>query len=334
MTLTLYDVPPDLSGTIAIGGPPVSLTLGPVPGQNATLTFNGTAAQRVSLRLSNVTIGNTSCCGAKISMLKPDGTTVVPPILVGTFGATITATLPVTGAYSIGIDPQGAYTGGITLTLSRSKDGSAATGPAPGSAHSLGPSRCRALRPMAFESAAATESGRSNRSGDSDRARRIDGPTPERSRHALCLTRRHPRPGAARVVGRSGAWQRRLARVPPRMQLLPGAGPTGPAAGTRPTPRSTFPSRSRRRWPSWPRWPTARAASRSRSRPTVRARTSSRLASKRAIAGGCSRATACLSSSRAAGTSQEKGAGIAGPFRLQVQVVPRSRAARSSGYSR
>jgi subtilisin family serine protease len=118
MTLTLYDVPPDLTGTIAIGGGPVSLTLGPVPGQNATLTFNGTAAQRVSLRLTNVTIGNTSCCGAKISMLKPDGTTVVPPILVGTFGATINATLPVTGTYSIVIDPQQAYVGGITLTLS------------------------------------------------------------------------------------------------------------------------------------------------------------------------------------------------------------------------
>ena len=117
MTLNLYDVPPDLTGTIAIGGGPVSLTLAPTPGQNATLTFNGTAAQRVSLRLSNVTIGNTSCCGAKISILKPDGTTVVPPILVGTFGATITATLPVTGVYSIVVDPQQAYVGGITLTL-------------------------------------------------------------------------------------------------------------------------------------------------------------------------------------------------------------------------
>ena len=106
MTLTLYDVPPDLTGTIAIGGPPVGLTLGPVPGQNAALTFNGTAGQRVSLRLSNVTIGNTSCCGARISMLKPDGTNLVPPILVGTFGATITATPPLTGAYSIVVDPQ------------------------------------------------------------------------------------------------------------------------------------------------------------------------------------------------------------------------------------
>jgi subtilisin family serine protease len=118
MTLTLYDVPADLTGTIAIGGGPVSLTLAPVPGQNATLTLSGTATLRVSLRLSNVTIGNTSCCGARISLLKPDGTTVVPPILVGSFGATINATLPVTGTYSIVVDPQQAYVGGITLTLS------------------------------------------------------------------------------------------------------------------------------------------------------------------------------------------------------------------------
>jgi hypothetical protein len=117
MTLNLYGVPPDAIGTIAIGGGPVTMTLAPTPGQNGTLTFAGTASQRVSLRLSNVTIGNTSCCGAKISLLKPDGTTVVPPILVGTFGATITATLPVTGTYSIVVDPQQAYVGSITLTL-------------------------------------------------------------------------------------------------------------------------------------------------------------------------------------------------------------------------
>ena len=118
MTLTLYDVPPDATGSIAVGGPPVTLSLTPVPGQNAMLGFDGTAGQRVSLRLSNVTIGNSSCCGAKISPLKPDGTNLVPPILVGTFGATISATLPVTGRYSIGVDPQGAYVGSITLTLS------------------------------------------------------------------------------------------------------------------------------------------------------------------------------------------------------------------------
>ena len=118
MTLTLYDVPSDLSGTIVAGGPPVSLTLAPIPGQNATLRFDGTANQRISLRLSNVTIGASTCCGVQIAVYKPDGTSLIPPRLVGTTGATLTATLPVNGQYSIGIDPQGANTGGITLTLS------------------------------------------------------------------------------------------------------------------------------------------------------------------------------------------------------------------------
>ncbi len=118
MTLTLSDVPPDASGSIVAGGAPASLMLGPTPGQNAALRFDGTAGQRISLRLTNVTIGTSACCGTRISLTKPDGTNVIPPALVGTTGATMTATLPVTGQYSILVDPQGANTGGLTLTLS------------------------------------------------------------------------------------------------------------------------------------------------------------------------------------------------------------------------
>ena len=58
MTLTLYDVPPDVSGSIVDRRGAGQPRLGPAPGQNATLRFDGTAGQRVSLRLSNVTIGN------------------------------------------------------------------------------------------------------------------------------------------------------------------------------------------------------------------------------------------------------------------------------------
>jgi len=111
-------VPPDVSGSIVAGGGPVSLALGPTPGQNAMLRFDGTAGQRISLRMSNVTIGTSACCGTRISLLKPDGTNLISPALVGTSGVTMTATLPVTGQYSILVDPQAANTGGITLTLS------------------------------------------------------------------------------------------------------------------------------------------------------------------------------------------------------------------------
>jgi len=117
ITLTLYNVPADVTGTITAGGSAVTGTIG-TPGQNGAYTFSGTVNQRVSLKLSNVTIGTSQCCSVRISILKPDGTTLVAPTLVGTSGGFIdTTTLPVAGSYTIVIDPQGADTGSITLTL-------------------------------------------------------------------------------------------------------------------------------------------------------------------------------------------------------------------------
>src|SRR5205085_5207501 len=57
VTLTLYDVPADISTSITPGGSPATVTVG-TPGQNARLTFSGTNGQRVSLLLTNDTIGN------------------------------------------------------------------------------------------------------------------------------------------------------------------------------------------------------------------------------------------------------------------------------------
>ena len=111
-TLTLYDVPADVSGSIAIGGGPLPLSIA-TPGQNARITFDGTAGRAISLRLSSVTISS-----SYLSILKPDGTTLVPKTLVGASDRTITATLPANGSYTIVIDPQAAATGNMTLTLS------------------------------------------------------------------------------------------------------------------------------------------------------------------------------------------------------------------------
>src|SRR4029079_18477087 len=76
MTLTLYDVPPDATAAISPSGPPVTVTTA-VPGQNAAATFCVPAGQRVSLALTNVTIGSSSCCSARVSVTKPDGSTLV-----------------------------------------------------------------------------------------------------------------------------------------------------------------------------------------------------------------------------------------------------------------
>jgi len=115
-TLTLYDVPPDASTAIVPGGAPVAVSTA-VPGQNARVTFAGTSGQRVSLDVSDVTVGTSVCCSTKVSILRPDGRTLAGTT-VGTNGGFIdTQTLPSTGTYTILVDPQSSPTGAATLTL-------------------------------------------------------------------------------------------------------------------------------------------------------------------------------------------------------------------------
>src|SRR5215211_692790 len=112
---TLYDVPPDVRGSLTVGDPSVNVSLG-TPGQNATLTFSGTAGQRVTVRASNVTIGTSTCCTFVLSIKRPDGV-VIGSTLFGTNGGGLSATLPATGSYSVLMDPQAAASGGATLGL-------------------------------------------------------------------------------------------------------------------------------------------------------------------------------------------------------------------------
>jgi Subtilase family len=116
-TLRLHDVPPDAAASITPGGAAVSVSAG-VPGQNARLTFSGTAGRRISLKLTDVTIGNSSFSSAKVSILNPSGTTLVSPTYFGTSGGFVDVkTLPSTGTYTILIDPQSTAVGGVTTTL-------------------------------------------------------------------------------------------------------------------------------------------------------------------------------------------------------------------------
>ncbi len=111
MTLTLYGTP-DVTGTITIDGATVTPTL-TVPGQRARYTFSGTAGQWVNLGLTAVTISSSA-----VSLLKPDGTTLVSTT-IGTGGGSLdpTTALPTTGTYTIVVDPTGLATGNMTLTL-------------------------------------------------------------------------------------------------------------------------------------------------------------------------------------------------------------------------
>jgi subtilisin family serine protease len=112
MTLTLYDVPPDLGGTITPGGSSLTASIA-TPGQNARLAFEGQSGQRVSLKLSPVSIAN-----SYVSILKPDGGALGGNVYVSSFGGFVdTRALPVSGTYTILVDPQDAAIGSMTLTL-------------------------------------------------------------------------------------------------------------------------------------------------------------------------------------------------------------------------
>lgn len=109
VTLTLYDVPADVTGTIAPGGSPVTTSF-TTPGQNGRLTFSGTASQRVSLRTSGGPI-------ASITMQNPDDSTFA----TGSSNVLATfiepKTLASTGTHGIAINPSGTATGNLTFTL-------------------------------------------------------------------------------------------------------------------------------------------------------------------------------------------------------------------------
>jgi subtilisin family serine protease len=117
-TLTLHHVPPDVSGSLPMGGAALPVDVS-TPGQNATLTFTGAAGATVTLGLTEVTIGTSSCCGSLVSVRRPDGTTLVGGTFFGTSGKTLTMALPVGGTYRVFVDPQKAATGGVTVAVAR-----------------------------------------------------------------------------------------------------------------------------------------------------------------------------------------------------------------------
>lgn len=127
-TITLYTVV-DVTGPIATDGTgvPVSIT---TPGQNARLTFTATAGQIVSATSTSSTWTSCQFGGQySLTMLKPDGSTLVS---VGNACGSTTfidhVTAPVSGTYTVKLDPYGANTGSATLAVYAFND---VTGPIP-----------------------------------------------------------------------------------------------------------------------------------------------------------------------------------------------------------
>jgi len=108
----------DVIGTLAFGGA-TSVTIAR-PGQNARFRFDGTAAQSISVTVSNNALddGNPGNNTTTISVLGPTGATISNGSFSTTTSTiTLTANLPSTGAYTIFIAPSDLDSGTFTLAV-------------------------------------------------------------------------------------------------------------------------------------------------------------------------------------------------------------------------
>jgi len=109
----VWDVGTDQSGTFTLPTGATPLTFN-TPGQNLDYTFAGTAAQKVTLAVTPVSLSAGG--SATVSIKKPDNTKST--ITVTNSGGLIEPlTLPTTGTYHVLIDPVNQTTGSITVNL-------------------------------------------------------------------------------------------------------------------------------------------------------------------------------------------------------------------------
>lgn len=111
-TLRLVDVDPDDTGPIAFSTltDPQPVTVNTTMGQNVRRTFTGTAGHRFSLEQSGFT-----CFTGTHSIIAPGGSELAPATCAGFVEPTVG--VPVTGTYTVLVDPKDANYGTTTLKL-------------------------------------------------------------------------------------------------------------------------------------------------------------------------------------------------------------------------
>jgi YD repeat-containing protein len=111
MTVTLYDVPADLSGTLAVNGSATPVTIAG-PGQKGSFTFAGTTGQAVTVRVTDNTIGTTT-----VRLFNPSGEQLTSKSSSATSFNLNQQTLPADGSYTVVADPSGDRTGALNLSV-------------------------------------------------------------------------------------------------------------------------------------------------------------------------------------------------------------------------
>ena len=148
VTLTLYEVPADVTGTL-VSGSPLAVTMS-TPGQNAAPTFAGTAGQRVFVKVSEITTSGGNGY-MDLYLKKPDGTTLASQSYISSNGYIDVQVLPVSGTYTVLLTPQTSTTGSANLTLYNVPDDATGTTVIDGSAVSTGTTIPGQLARVTFE---------------------------------------------------------------------------------------------------------------------------------------------------------------------------------------
>jgi YD repeat-containing protein len=105
VNVMLHDIT-DLTAAATIGGPAVNFTF-TTPGQNGTVTFDGSTGTRVGFLFTGLS--------GFITLRAPDNSILFGPIVRPTF---IDATLTQTGTHTLTFDPNAMNTGAMSVTLS------------------------------------------------------------------------------------------------------------------------------------------------------------------------------------------------------------------------
>ena len=107
------DVPPDVTGPLTLGGPAKAVNI-TTPGQNAALTFTGTAGQRVTLTATSTTMNDY----VDYEIDAPNGTRVYGSYVgVGSRNWSDAVTLPSAGTYTVKINPENQGVGVVSFQL-------------------------------------------------------------------------------------------------------------------------------------------------------------------------------------------------------------------------
>lgn len=112
VTLTAYDVPADVTGSVTIGGSAAGVTI-TAPGQKGSLTFTGTASQQLTVHVTGNTMSTVT-----VKLLSTNGVTVLASSASSASSFNLsTVTLPSSGTYTITVDPSSFNVGSLNVGL-------------------------------------------------------------------------------------------------------------------------------------------------------------------------------------------------------------------------